>query len=227
LKLGREYRKKHPPPLVRRLAVVDPKQTPLTALQCDLIQKILRPPPSVSQFVSGDRVTLANTGKLDFRQRDDFMEHLIRVITLYTATSKIDEHEVLASLKRARIANRKRDVSGMLLCIGSYFLESLEGETARVDAVSGTMFRDPIRFLSRPIAREFIAEREFAEWTMGFATVDPSEAGLLLGDEQLFDNPTSVQRLDEAGVKTLLSIFGRRRYQADRSGMYRAINSSR
>jgi len=155
------------------------------------------------------------------------MEHLIRVITLCTAPAKIDEHEVLASLKRARIANRKRDVSGMLLCIGSHFLESLEGETARVDAVSGTMFRDPARFLRRPVAREFIAEREFAEWTMGFATVDAGEAGSMLGDEHLFDSAASVQRLDEAGAKTLLSIFGRRRYQSDRSGMYRAINSSR
>jgi hypothetical protein len=58
---------------------------------------------------------------------------------------------------------------------------------------------------------------------MGFATVDPLEAGRLLGDESLFRSAVSVVRLDPEGAKTLLTIFGRRRYQADRSGMYRAI----
>jgi hypothetical protein len=95
-----------------------------------------------------------------------------------------------------------------------------------VDAVSGTIFRDKPRLQLTQIAREPIAEREFSEWTMGFATVDPLEAGRLLGDEGLFRSAASLTRLDPQGAKTLLTIFGRRRYQSDRSGLYKAITRS-
>jgi hypothetical protein len=154
------------------------------------------------------------------------MEQLIRVIYLCSAPAGINEHEILRLLKQARIANRKRNVSGMLLYIGGSFLQTLEGEAAMIDTVSGSVFRDKPGIRLTPIAREPIAEREFGEWTMGFATVDPLEAGRLLGDEQLFSSSRSLARLDPEGAATLLSIFGRRRYQSDRSGLYKAIGRS-
>ncbi len=95
-----------------------------------------------------------------------------------------------------------------------------------VDAVSGTIFRDKPRLHLTQIIREPIAEREFSEWTMGFATVDPLEAGRLLGDPGLFRSPASLSRLDAQGAQTLLTIFGRRHYQSDRSGLYKAITRS-
>jgi hypothetical protein len=154
------------------------------------------------------------------------MENLIRIVYLCSTTSGVNEHEILRLLKQARIANRKQDVSGMLLYIGGCFLQTLEGDAPMVDAVSGTIFRDKPRLQLTQIAREPIAEREFSEWTMGFATVDPLEAGRLLGDEGLFRSAASLTRLDPQGAKTLLTIFGRRRYQSDRSGLYKAITRS-
>lgn len=154
------------------------------------------------------------------------MENLIRVIYVCTTSYKINDHEILRLLRQARIANRKQNVSGMLLYIGGSFLQTLEGEPAMVDAVSGTIFRDKPRMRLTQIAREPIAEREFSEWTMGFATVDPLEAGRLLGDEGLFRSAPAMARLDAHGARTLLTIFGRRHYQSDRSGMYKAITHS-
>jgi hypothetical protein len=154
------------------------------------------------------------------------MENLIRIVYLCSTTSGVNELEILRLLKQARIANRKQDVSGMLLYIGGCFLQTLEGDAAMVDAVSGTIFRDKPRLQLTQIIREPIAEREFGEWTMGFATVDPAEAGRLLGDEGLFRSVASLSRLDPQGAKTLLTIFGRRRYQSDRSGLYKALTRS-
>lgn len=151
------------------------------------------------------------------------MEKLIRVVFVGTAPTAVNEHEMLRLLKQARIANRKQNVSGMLLYIGGCFLQTLEGEPAMVDAVSGTIFRDKPRMRLTQIAREPITEREFSEWTMGFATVDSLEAGRLLGDEKLFTSVPAIGRLDAQGAKTLLTIFGRRRYQSDRSGLYKSI----
>jgi hypothetical protein len=45
----------------------------------------------------------------------------------------------------------------------------------------------------------------------------------LLGDLHLFTSPSNSVSIDADGAKMLLSIIGRRRWQADRSGMFRAI----
>jgi hypothetical protein len=100
-------------------------------------------------------------------------------------------------------------------------LQLLEGEAAKVDIVCRTIFRDKREM--RMVLREPIAEREFPEWTMGFEAVAPLEAARLLGEPLLFDSVSRVARIESSSAKTLLSIIGRRRWQADRSGMFRAI----
>ena len=50
-----------------------------------------------------------------------------------------------------------------------------------------------------------------------------AEAARLLGKPLLFDTVSGVSRMDAGSAKTLLSIIGRRRWQSDRSGMFRAI----
>src|ERR1700684_4005631 len=106
------------------------------------------------------------------------MEPLSHVIYVSSAMPDVPEHDTLKFLNEARTANRKHDVSGMMLYIGGYFLQVLEGEPATVDTVCGTIFRDERKM--RVILREAIAEREFPEWTMGFEAVEPAEASRLL-----------------------------------------------
>jgi hypothetical protein len=149
------------------------------------------------------------------------MEDLIHVIYISTAASDIPEHDTVKFLNEARKANRENDVSGLMLYVGGCFLQLLEGEAAKVDIVCRTIFRD--QRAMRMVLREPIAEREFPEWTMGFEAVDPLEAGRLLGEPLLFDSASQVVRIEPNSAKTLLSIIGRRRWQADRSGMFRAI----
>jgi hypothetical protein len=79
----------------------------------------------------------------------------------------------------------------------------------------------------RMILREPISEREFPEWIMGFETVELDEAARLLGAPLLFDSTSRVPRIDPNSAKTLLSIIGRRRWQSDRSGMFRAIRRAK
>jgi hypothetical protein len=111
----------------------------------------------------------------------------------------------------ARKVNRKNDVSGMMLYTDGRLLLLLEGEAAPVDLACSTIFSDKREY--QMLLREPIAEREFPEWTLGFETVDSVEAGRLLGKPGI----------DAESAKTLLSIMGRRRWQSDRSGMFRAI----
>ena len=149
------------------------------------------------------------------------MEDLIHVIYVSSAAPDISEHDTVKFLNEARKANRKNDVSGMMLYIGGCFLQLLEGEAARVDSACSAIFHDKREM--RMVLREPIAEREFPEWTMGFEAVAPHEAARLLGEPLLFDSVSRVARIDSNNAKTLLSIIGRRRWQSDRSGMFRAI----
>jgi hypothetical protein len=149
------------------------------------------------------------------------MEQLIHVIYVSSAMPDVSEHDTLKFLNEARTANRKHDVSGMMLYIGGYFLQVLEGEPAMVDRVCSTIFRDEREM--RVILRETIAEREFPEWTMGFEAVEPAEASRLLGEPLLFGSASHIGGINVSSAKTLVSIIGRRRWQSDRSGMFRAI----
>jgi hypothetical protein len=149
------------------------------------------------------------------------MEDLIHVIYVSAASPDISEHDTVKFLNEARKANRQNDVSGLMLYMGGCFLLLLEGEAARVDIASGTIFSDKRE--KRMLLREPIAEREFPEWIMGFEAVEPLDAGRLLGEPLLFNPASRVAGIESNSAKTLLSIIGRRRWQADRSGMFRAI----
>lgn len=153
------------------------------------------------------------------------MEDLIHVIYLGAASPELSEHDTVAFLNEARKANRKNDVSGMMLYVGGSLLLILEGAAANVDAACAEMFSS--RPDMRMILREPLAEREFPEWIMGFETVEPLEAARLLGAPPLFETAAGAARIDPNGAKTLLSIIGRRRWQSDRSGMFRAIRRAR
>lgn len=149
------------------------------------------------------------------------MEKLIQVIYVSTAASDISEHETAEYLKEVRATNRKNDVSGMMLYLAGCLLVLLEGEAHQVDAASREIVARKREM--RAIFREPVAEREFPDWIMGFEAVAPDEAARLLGEPVAFDSVARVARIEPSSAKTLLSIIGRRRWQSDRSGMFRAI----
>lgn len=149
------------------------------------------------------------------------MENLVHVIYISAASPDISEHDTVKFLNEARKSNRKNDVSGLMLYMGDCLLLLLEGEAIKVDMASKDIFSD--RREMRMILREPISEREFPDWIMGFETVEPLEAARLLDEPLLFDSASRIARIDPNSAKTLLSIIGRRRWQSDRSGMFRAI----
>jgi hypothetical protein len=149
------------------------------------------------------------------------MEDLIHVIYLGAVSLDLSEHETVKFLNEARKANRQNDVSGMMLYVGGCLLLLLEGEAAKIDIAARAICCDERDM--RMILREPISEREFPEWIMGFETIEPLEAARLLGEPLLFDPSSRIARIDPNSAKTLLSIIGRRRWQSDRSGMFRAI----
>lgn len=148
---------------------------------------------------------------------------LIHIMYASSAAADFREHHVADILKKARAANEKQNVTGMLLYIGGSFFQLLEGEAAVVDSVFTKIGRDKRHGKVTQIIREPILERDFTGWTMGFSTVDPLEAGKLLGENDFFNEASCVTRLDSGRAKTLLAALGKRRWELEHSGMLRAL----
>jgi hypothetical protein len=110
---------------------------------------------------------------------------LIHCIYASTAAAIFKESDLPALLEHARTANSERALTGMLLYIEGGFFQVLEGDDAAVDDVYALINLDPRHSKVTLIIREPIAVRDFSEWTMGFSTIDPLEAGQLIGEKTI------------------------------------------
>jgi FAD-dependent sensor of blue light len=153
------------------------------------------------------------------------MKALISLIYASRSTECFHEHEIPDLLQQARIANAKYEITGMLLYISGSFLQVLEGQPEMVDAVSSRILRDNRHTQITLIAKESITERAFEGWTMMHKTLDPVEAGELIGDIDYFISPTLVTQLDLSRAKKLLLAASLRWQIEHRTGKYRTFSS--
>jgi hypothetical protein len=58
---------------------------------------------------------------------------------------------------------------------------------------------------------------------MGFSTVDPLEAGKLIGENDFFKSASCIAQMDGGRAKKLLSAFRAGRWRMERTGTHRAI----
>jgi hypothetical protein len=111
----------------------------------------------------------------------------------------------------------------MLLYICGSFLQVLEGQPEMVDAVFRTILRDKRHTQITLIAGVSIRERAFEGWTMMHKTLDPVEAGELIGEIDYFISPTWVTQLDLTRAKKLLLAASLRWQMEHRTGKYRTF----
>ena len=151
------------------------------------------------------------------------MKSLISLIYASRATECFHEHEIPDLLQQARIANAKQEITSMLLYISGSFLQVLEGHPEIVDAVFSSISGDKKHTQVTLIARESIPERAFEGWTMMHKTLDPVEAGELIGEMDYFLSPTWLAQLDASRAKKLLSAASLRWQMEHRTGKYRTL----
>jgi hypothetical protein len=151
------------------------------------------------------------------------MKSLISLIYASRSTESFHEHEIPDLLQQVRIANAKQEFTGMLLYICGSFLQVLEGQPEMIDAVFSKILGDKRHTEVTPIAREAIPERAFEGWTMMHKTLDPVEAGELIGEIDYFISPTWLTQLDASRAKKLLSAASLRWQMEHRTGKYRTL----
>jgi hypothetical protein len=147
---------------------------------------------------------------------------LIHCIYASCAAADFREQDIPALLDNARANNLRRDITGMLLYIDGSFFQILEGEEPVVGRAFEIIRCDPRHKRVTQIILEPIAERDFAQWTMGFAAVGPQEAGELIGENDFFADASCIARLDRGRAKKLLTAFRSGSWRMDETGVFRS-----
>ena len=105
---------------------------------------------------------------------------MLRVSYLSRESAPFTPRALLDLLEQCRRNNPRWGVTGLLLYGNGTFLQTVEGDAAAVDALLETISRDPRHRDFRILRREEIAQRRYADWSMGFER---------LTDEKLRDVP--------------------------------------
>ncbi len=114
------------------------------------------------------------------------------LLYLSSAVNLMTTDQLIDILKIARRNNSARNVTGMLLYSEGSFIQVLEGESEDVDATFAKIQNDGrhkgiLKLIEKPID-----QRNFADWSMGFAEISTDKAkeieGYLTSPQNVLDS---------------------------------------
>ena len=92
-----------------------------------------------------------------------------------SATDLLSTEELVDLLAQSRAANERRGITGMLLYRDGNILQCLEGPEDAVRSAYDVISRDPRHRGVLVLVEEQVAERSFADWSMGFKDLSGTE----------------------------------------------------
>jgi hypothetical protein len=131
---------------------------------------------------------------------------LVRLLYASRSATEIDEPLIAAILEHSRKYNLEHGITGILCTYspGNVFLQLLEGGRAAVNALYGTIVRDPRHRDVTLLDYAEITERRFAGWRMGRVNLNRINQGTILRfsesavlDPFTMSGPTALALLDE------------------------------
>ena len=132
-------------------------------------------------------------------------QELIQVIYISVAGYKMSEEDLMGILQHARAKNAAKWISGMLIYNEGVFLQVLEGPKAEVEALLDVILGDGRHHDFRVLADGPIAQKEFADWTMGF--VDTSGLAQDMDGYADYWDTLNDPQLDQGAAKQIIKQF--------------------
>lgn len=130
------------------------------------------------------------------------------LIYVSSATAHFDKQALESILAVARANNEKLDVTGFLIHHDYTFFQILEGEEHVVDDLMGKISKDSRHQDIFILLKEHIEERDFADWSMGHATVTDEDIDLIPGLRKFFSaGATVIEDVKNEQVKKVLRSF--------------------
>ena len=105
---------------------------------------------------------------------------LVRLIYASTATEGVGLTEFRGILQQSQVNNHKRDLTGVLAFNSRIFLQGLEGSREQVNELYSRLLRDKRHHTVAMLEYAEIDEREWAQWSMGFAAPSADNRALFL-----------------------------------------------
>lgn len=143
---------------------------------------------------------------------------LIHCIYASAASPAMSEREIPAIVAAARDKNERLGITGMLLYHRGSFFQVLEGEMDRVEAVFAAIRADERHQRVTLIIYEPIPERSFADWSMGYVSIQGEELREITGANDFFNEQTCLMALPDGRARRLLDAFGKGRWRIRLSG---------
>lgn len=145
---------------------------------------------------------------------------LIHVIYASVGTQEFTTEHLVGLLDKAREANGRLGLTGMLLYSESdrSFFQVLEGQPEDIDMLYNKLLVDTRHTRVTLIIREPIPKRTFGEWTMGFTSVTWPQLKRIPGLNDFFSERSCMVDLDPGRAKKLLAAFADGRWRAQSIG---------
>ncbi len=119
-------------------------------------------------------------GMVSRGQPTEGVNMLTRLIYASEASDPLQASGIDDMLRTARAKNRLRDITGLLMFDHRYFLQALEGDRQHLSDLYGSLVRDTRHQRLLLLQCVAVDERQFVDWSMGFAPADASRQRLLL-----------------------------------------------
>ena len=132
---------------------------------------------------------------------------LVQLIYCSVASHMFSNEELAGLLRLARKNNAKEDITGMLLYSEGSFFQVLEGEEEKIRHLFRTIKNDERHHSITIVIQEPIAERSFADWTMGYVYIKPEDVGTILGANDFLLGEQTFTKLGRGRAKKLLAAF--------------------
>lgn len=114
---------------------------------------------------------------------------LHHVVYQSLATSALDESDLRHVLTQSRVWNTAHGLTGLLLHSNGSIMQVLEGAEADVRFIFARISSDSRHHNVVKLADGPVEQRQFAQWSMGFRTVNPQEFAHLQGYLDLTRTP--------------------------------------
>jgi hypothetical protein len=132
---------------------------------------------------------------------------VFQLIYRSTATRHLHSHELIALLDRSRDNNLRLGLTGMLLYREGEFMQLLEGDEETVRRRFDIISRDRRHKWVSLVMTGAAAERDFAEWTMGFCDFEAPDHPAAWSS--FLETEGALLPRDESTARNLLLAFRR------------------
>ncbi len=136
------------------------------------------------------------------------MDTPITQLVYMSALAENQDPSCISDILRESVANNKaHHITGMLLYINGSFLQVLEGLPEQIQALYEKIRTDPRHKHAVKVLELAVPEREFSEWSMGYAAVEAKELDIVVGKNDFFTTGHCLTELRHSVVLLILQQF--------------------